>query len=260
MWLATPLRLLSSVVYRFGSVDWRWRRELSAEAGFWSEYFAVGGGDWESDLRYRLDADSELRESLLLDLVEGPPASEVEILDVGAGPLTAIGKRHNGTPLRVTAVDPLGDEYNVILRRNGVVAPVSTLQCRGEDITERLGTDRFDIAYARNCLDHAADPMRIVHQMLLAVRPGGHVALRHYRNEARHWRYHGLHQWNFDVCDGELTVQRPRERHNITRAVEAQAITRAWLEDSGAHSPWVCAVLTREGVVRRAPPRPGCMS
>jgi 2-polyprenyl-3-methyl-5-hydroxy-6-metoxy-1,4-benzoquinol methylase len=71
---------------------------------------------------------------------------------------------------------------------------------------ERFGHGRFDIAYAANSLDHSAEPLRIIANMVEVVRPGGVVLLRHKRNEGESARYGGLHQWNFDAADGRLRL------------------------------------------------------
>ena len=55
--------------------------------------------------------------------------------------------------------------------------------------------------------------------MALVTKPGGFVLLQHYRNEAKHNGYAGLHQWNLSVKAGHLLVTRPTmwgaEIHNV---------------------------------------------
>ena len=113
--------------------------------------------------------------------------------------------------MTVTAVDPLADDYRRLLLEYGLEPPVRTERLEGERLVERFGSGRFDIAYARNALDHAVDPITIVGNMLEVVRDGGYVVLRHVRNEAVRQRYRQLHQWNFDARAGELVLWRPDE-------------------------------------------------
>src|SRR5690242_21051489 len=187
-----------------------WRRELPTEVDFWRKWFATKGLDHPWVYEQRLEPDAPLREPLIadrLDAIEGDP---VRILDVGAGPLTCLGRHHEGRRLEVTAVDPLAPAYDELLAEAGIEPPVRTIVCRGEEIAERFAPRSFDVAYARNALDHSSDPRAVIEQMLTLAT--GFVALRHYRNEAVVERYEELHQWNFDVRDGRLVLWSPRER------------------------------------------------
>jgi SAM-dependent methyltransferase len=94
-------------------------------------------------------------------------------------------------------VDTLGDEYQKLLKKYGVVPLVPTQQLDAEKLSERFAPDTFDIAHARNCLDHSYDPVLAIEQMLLVTKPGGVVALVHSHNEGAVELYRGLHQWNF---------------------------------------------------------------
>ena len=61
-----------------------------------------------------MNPGTELRERIRA-LIAAPEGVTVRVLDVGAGPLTALGKVWPGRTLELTAVDPLADEYNAIL-------------------------------------------------------------------------------------------------------------------------------------------------
>src|SRR4051794_5126905 len=106
-----------------------WRRELPTEVEFWREWLRSGGLDWPWSYRERLDPDTPLAEPLILDRLSG---DAVRILDVGAGPLTSLGRRHPSSSIEVVAVDPLAARYDELLAEAGVVPPVRTLPCRGE--------------------------------------------------------------------------------------------------------------------------------
>src|SRR5438034_8427673 len=84
-----------------------WRQKgVGHELDFWRRWFETRGLHWPEDYRKRLDADALLEEQLIVDRL--PELDDVvSILDVGAGPLTVLGKRFPGTSLRITAVDPL---------------------------------------------------------------------------------------------------------------------------------------------------------
>jgi SAM-dependent methyltransferase len=86
---------------------------------------------------------------------------------------------------------------------------------RGEDLAARFPPASFDVAYARNAVDHSADPVAVLAAMAAVVRAGGLVALRHYRNEADREHYAGLHGWNLDARDGALVIWRRGEEHRV---------------------------------------------
>ena len=168
---------------------------LIEELAFWETVIATGG-DWPDDTRHRLDPASELQESLR-NLIPAPEGSVVRILDVGAGPLTSVGKRWDGREVIVDAIDPLADEYRALLERHGKVAPVPTARCEGENVALHFEADTFDIVYARNSLDHAEDPIACIGAMLTVVKPGCPVVLEHSVREAIRQNHAGLHAWDF---------------------------------------------------------------
>jgi SAM-dependent methyltransferase len=222
-----------------------WRRELPTEVAFWEEWIATKGLQWPWDYERRMNPDDPLREPLIADRLAELGQDVVRVLDVGAGPVTKLGRLHDGIRLEVTATDPLGAEYDRLWASAGVEPPVRTLAVAGEEIVDRFGRDAFDVAYARNALDHSADPAGIIARMVEVVRPGGFVALRHYRREAATMRYEELHQWNFEARGGHLVVWSPRAEHDLTAALDARAEVQAWEEGGSEHAPYVVATLRK---------------
>lgn len=214
-----------------------WRAHTTEELEFWRNWFATKGGSWPEDYRFRIDPDSELQEGLKEYLSDA--RSTVRILDVGAGPLTYVGKRWAGHELLITAVDALGEEYAKLLSEFGIQPPVRTLACDAERLAEMFSPESFDLAYARNALDHAYEPMRAISQMVDLVRPGGVVLLEHVPNEAERHAYRGLHNWNFDVSDGRCLLWCPRQRFDLG----FELMDRATVEGSKTDN-WVTVVVT----------------
>jgi SAM-dependent methyltransferase len=185
-----------------------WRARRKSEVDFWADWLAGAPGteQWASDREERLNPITEIREPLVREELERLTSDEVSILDVGAGPLTSLGYRYPGRTVSIVPVDPLADDYDRLLAEAGLEPPIRTIGVAGEELLERFGRGRFDIAYAANSLDHSADPLRIIANMVSVVRSGGVVLLRHKRNEGESARYGGLHQWNFDAADGRLRL------------------------------------------------------
>lgn len=172
----------------------RWEAALGEEVAFWDGVIRTGG-DWPDEIRERLDPGSPLQAELRALLIDAAPL--VRILDVGAGPFTTIGKRWDGRQVHITAIDPLAEHYTALRERYGVVAPVPTITGDGEGLVLQFGDTRFDLAYARNSLDHSRDPFAAIQQMLAVVTPGGWVVLDHSVREADKQNHAGLHQHNF---------------------------------------------------------------
>jgi SAM-dependent methyltransferase len=210
-----------------------WRTRTSSEVDFWAGWLvgAPGTEQWASDRESRLDPDTEIRDPLVHAELDRNPEEEVSILDVGAGPVTWLGYRYPGKKLTIVPVDPLADEYDRLLRDAKLDPPIRTVRVAGEALAEYFGSRRFDIAYATNALDHSADPITIISNMVAVVRTGGIVLLRHKRNEGDSARYGGLHQWNFDVVDDGLVVWNEVVQVNVGSALEGRATTTAWISE-----------------------------
>ena len=227
-WRRLPRRAL----IRFGVVRrLLWRTRAGSEVDFWAAWLtgAPGTEQWAHDRELRLNPSTEIRDPLVRDELGRNPAREISILDVGAGPLTLLGYRHPGKTIEIVAVDPLAGEYDRLLREAGLEPPVRTIAVAGEALLEHFGSQRFDIAYASNSLDHSADPVRIISNMVALVRPGGAVLLRHKRNEGASAHYGGLHQWNFDVVGEALVLWNNAVAVDVGAALRGRAATTAWI-------------------------------
>lgn len=203
----------------------RWERRSSNELGFWADSLRAGRF---ADL---LDPHLEVQATCLRRAVGDIPVDTVSILDVGSGPLTAVGHTFPGKTLSVVATDALADEYNEILRACEVDPPVVPIACAGEELRTRFAERSFDVAYCQNALDHTVDPLTILSHMLALVKPNGRVALNHFRNEGERNSYVGLHFWNIDHQDGALVFWNRQGRHDVSALLAPQGWgTESWAE------------------------------
>ena len=251
-WLTIPRRALMHS--RLGRGLW-WRARKRSEVDFWAAWLvgAPGTEQWASDRESRLDPNSEIRDPLVRAELERSPADEISILDVGAGPVTWLGFRYPGKTLTIVPVDPLAEEYERVLREADLDPPIHTISVAGEALLKHFGPRRFDIAYASNALDHSADPLTIIANMVAVVRPGGVILLRHKRNEGEQALYGGLHQWNFDVVDGNLLVWNNAVKVNVGSALKGRAETKAWIEDEEVIARLVVVESARDGKASERP-------
>lgn len=104
------------------------------------------------------------------------------------------------------ATDPLAPVYNALLQEAEITPLVRTQFAPAEGLSAFFDHSEFDVVHCRNALDHSADPIAGIIEMLRVVKVGGTVILRHYRNEAETTRYVGFHQHNFDAKDGKFCI------------------------------------------------------
>ncbi|MBI5388565.1 MAG: FkbM family methyltransferase [Verrucomicrobia bacterium] len=196
----------------------RWEQGIQEEVAFWDEYLQTrGNGSWEKEFAFRLQPEAPLQEHVTR-WIEAAEGATVRILDVGAGPLSFLGKRWDGHTVELTAVDALGDHYAGLLRRHGVTPPVPTQRADAEELTVRFPVNHFDAVHARNCIDHSYEAPQAIDQMLAVVKPGGCVLLEHGLREGSTQNGQGFHQWDFFAADGEFIIEdRAGRRVNISR-------------------------------------------
>ena len=199
-----------------------WKQGIDHEVTFWRAWLSGRGGEFAEDFARRMDPNLPVARHLnrVLHHVTAP---EIRVLDVGAGPLTAVGKRYRRRPVRITAVDPLADLYDDLLREAGVQPPVRTTWCHGELLLERFRPASFHLAYSQNALDHSYDPVAVIEQMVALTQPGHFVVLEHRRNEGENEEYHGLHQWNFDIEHGHFVIWNAQRRTDMTKLLADRA-------------------------------------
>ena len=197
----------------------RSRRGQSGEARFWHSYF--GGSEGAADLERRLDTRLGLQDYVVRWL--DPAAESASILDVGAGPLTTLGKVWENHRLEITAVDLLGDEYDSLLEELEIDPPVRTIACPTEQLEPRFGQNRFDLVHTENALDHHADVVGAIEQMLSVVKVGGRIVMLHARNEGERRGYQGLHQWNLAIEGDDYVAWNPEVRTSIRDELDGRA-------------------------------------
>ena len=200
-----------------------WQSGLLEENVFWTRALTDPARNWNiNEYRERTNPDFELQPELR-SLIPAPEGATVRILDVGAGPLTRIGKKWPGRRLEIIATDPLADKYNALVHRLQVPLLVPVSVADAEKLTETFPKNHFDLAYASNCLDHSYDPILAIQQMMEVVKPGRCVYLWHFANEGRKECYQGLHQWNFDAVGDRFFVSDGRVTHSLADKLNSTA-------------------------------------
>jgi SAM-dependent methyltransferase len=209
--------LVTRVRTRGMSVQERWNHSIGWEVSFWDDWLRTPEAARRLDPANPLDGPPTM-----LRVIEQLGTEHVRIVDVGAGPITPIGRVLDGHTIEVTATDALAAEYDEVLARAGIVPPVRTIFAHAERLSETVPHD-FDVAYCANALDHMYDPARAVESMLAVVRPGGYVVLNHFANEGEIQHYTGLHQWNIDERGGDFVLWGKDSSENMTQRLADKA-------------------------------------
>lgn len=171
----------------------------------------TGGLQWPEDFRRRSNPD-QLLQGHVKTYVDQLPMERVHILDVGAGPLTKLGKKHLSKQLVITATDVLANEYDRLLAELEIDPPIRTIYADVERLVEQFGPNAHDIVHGQNCIDHTANPLLAIEQMVAVSRPPGAVVLYHAENEGRTEQYRQLHQWDFTCQNGSFVIRDRRGR------------------------------------------------
>jgi len=225
-----------------------WSDGIASELDFWDRWLSTKGLQWPEDYKRRLDPNTPVQPwyEKILDEI---PADPVRVLDVGAGPLTILGRIHPRKKVLLEATDALAREYDVLLRKHGVIPPLPTTCAEAEKLTNHFAPGMFDFVHASNCIDHCAEPFLAICQMLAVARIGATVLLSHEENEAEHERYTGFHQWNFTVENGNFIIRGKGQTFNVTELLGSVAALDSHLENG-----WVTVHLRKLKALCEEPP------
>jgi SAM-dependent methyltransferase len=200
-------KILSPFFYRFHTRG----VGIKMEAKFWEKWICQRDGKWKDDFEYRTSPVS-LVVGFHKEIIDSINLTEISVLDVGAGPLTAIGKRHPAKKIIITATDPLADEYNLMLDRHKITPPVRTVNVSAEKLADVYRGKKFDWINAQNSLDHAVDPISVIEGMSVLLSNNGILSLFHEINEGLEEGYRGFHKWNFAPCENGFIVWNPQKK------------------------------------------------
>jgi SAM-dependent methyltransferase len=240
MALETVLRGIGSWGWRRRRFRQRWNAGLPDELVFWDRFLGTRGAEWPEDYRARLAPETPFQVNLSRFL-EDVPADTVRILDVGAGPLTKLGKTHQTKCLDIVATDPLAAHYDRLLAKYQIEPVVRTIAVAAEELSSHFPRDTFDFATAFNCLDHAYDPLQAMREMIAVVKPSRYAYLAHSENEAEKQNWSGLHQWNFTAERGEFVIRSRSRQINVSHKLRREA----YLTVRSAVHGWIEVVMRK---------------
>eukprot|EP00929_Paragymnodinium_shiwhaense_P047052 TRINITY_DN23890_c0_g1_i5.p1 TRINITY_DN23890_c0_g1~~TRINITY_DN23890_c0_g1_i5.p1 ORF type:complete len:404 (+),score=65.59 TRINITY_DN23890_c0_g1_i5:94-1305(+) len=177
-----------------------WSGSVQYELYYWAGHLRLMLKEKPKRFLEQLSPDTRLNETLASLIRPEAMDRQIEVLDVGSGPMSVLGKvGPNLRPLKLMATDPLACAYQQLLRQVGLDPTSAMVAVEAEKLLTRFGIESFDLVHGRNSLDHTWNPVSAVDAMVQLARPGAAVYLYHARNEGELENYSMLHQWNFDA-------------------------------------------------------------
>jgi SAM-dependent methyltransferase len=220
-----------------------WAAGKPHELAFW-RMVATGAPpcppEYHAEILGRCDPAAEVNPAFIADIVTAPLAEAV-LVDIAAGPVSALGWNHRGQRLNVIPIDALAADYATIMAEAGLQVPVPTRPGHAEALTEHFAPASVDFAHMRNALDHCYDPLKVIRGAMVVLKPGASFRISTVRNEAVRENYEGFHQWNIDAPAGRLVIWRPGVEIDV-----AAAVPEAEISIEGDES-WLYLRLRRQG-------------
>lgn len=152
---------------------WRWLIKKGGSEKDFGAPFAQVFGVWQRNRLIKLGHFLGLAEIGHPGDVEDW-ASTRSVIEIGAGPYPAVAAASKGWK-RCVAADPLARGYVEEDLVPDAASHVVYLACPGEQIP--LPARFADLIIIENCLDHVAEPERVVREMWRLLRPGGYIWL-----------------------------------------------------------------------------------
>lgn len=191
-----------------------WQSSLKEEIEYWQSWVTTKGHEFPEDYKFRLNPNAPLQDHITRHLKDFSGGT-LNILDVGAGPMTKLGKKWGHVDVQITAVDVLADIYAMLTYPEGK-PPIPTMYCESEKLTEQFPHNSFDIVYACNTLDHSYNPLQAIVEMVQVAKPDGLIITHHATHEGSSGNWEGLHQWDFFVRNGDMMLADKSKEYNVS--------------------------------------------
>lgn len=223
---------------RLQNIFLSWSEGIASERDFWSNWLATRGAQWPEAFARCVNPNAPF-DGRLAAILEtqagangGKTPARLRVLDVGTGPLFALGHKLPNRELEIVCVDPLAHLYDQLLATNHIDPPVRTRFAVAEDLSSFFPPSYFDIVHCSNALDHSFEPMRGILEMLRCTKVAGSVVLMHARNEALTQDYGGFHQFNCDLVDDQFIIWNRETRISVADEIPIPHTISSKYEDN----------------------------
>ena len=130
----------------------------------------------------------------------------LKTLEIGSGPNSNLSYWVDNELLEVTAIDPLADVYEKIMRKLNYKYPITPIKIKGEEILEHFGEETYHIVFAQNSLDHVEDPIKCFNNANNVLKKGGFLFVCSNIKEGTRKSWTGMHKYDIYVENNELLL------------------------------------------------------
>lgn len=132
---------------------------------------------------------------------------KIRLLDICCGPFPKSGIFAEDYTIERTLVDTLSESYHSMLKENSIKTyEQKIICCNVEELHNNFSMNSFEIIYSKNALDHTYNPIEAIANLINLITHNGVIILEHYINEGKYTNYYGLHQWDFNVENGDFII------------------------------------------------------
>ena len=200
-----------------------WERSKASESEFWDKVLQNAGQSWERFDRNKVLPSVFRAYFRLPDTPNALTKKRIYFLVVGSGPSSDIGyKGWSDVMLNLFLTDPLAPLYEDLFNKHQIFPPALIHDVAGETMSATFSDAAFDMVYSVNAIDHATDPMLVLQQMQVVLKPCAVAVVEMWENEAHMAGGIGMHQWNFFYKDKAIFLQ--KFGTNLVRNVRANLL------------------------------------
>ncbi len=201
--------LLKSLYYSMKSFIKR-ERNVSSEIYSYESLFLVKLKDPVSFLESCRRNDNAFPDGILGDIHKLKDqvfkVKTLKTLEIGSGPNSNLSYWVDNELLEVTAIDPLADVYEKIMRKLNYKYPITPIKIKGEEILEHFGEEAYHIVFAQNSLDHVEDPIKCFNNAYYVLKKGGFLFVCSNIKEGTRKSWTGMHKYDIYVENNELLL------------------------------------------------------
>lgn len=196
--------------------------DLRSEFAWWSNY--LGHRPPINDPEQQRNAFPTLLLPFLTKLVQHNNNS-AKLLEIGSGPASLLAWGVQQNLFELTAIDPLAEQYERLLKQLGIRYPIRPITGYAERLLDLFPEKSFDLVYSSNALDHVMRPKECIDNICLVVRSGGIICLEGFCREGTNARWTGLHQHDLMPENGHLLYfTKDGTRTNLTKNLPVKCL------------------------------------